>query len=68
VLLSVFIDSLGSNHHPVDGARRHGAHQPTGTACGQVERLSRRVRAAQFFMAPIFGNISDRIGRRPVLL
>src|ERR1700744_1874826 len=43
-------------------ARRYGATGPTAGAVGGVYSIM------QFFFAPVWGRVSDRIGRRPVIL
>jgi MFS transporter, DHA1 family, tetracycline resistance protein len=70
VLLSVFIDSLGfgiiiPSMAPVI---MELTGQPEPIAVKWNGYLMAVYALLQFFMAPIFGNISDRIGRRPVLL
>jgi MFS transporter, DHA1 family, tetracycline resistance protein len=70
VLLSVFIDSLGfgiiiPSMAPV---LMELSGQPEPIAVRWNGYLMAVYALLQFFMAPIFGNISDRIGRRPVLL
>jgi len=70
VLLSVFIDSLGfgiiiPSMAPVIIEL---TGQPEPIAVKWNGYLMAVYALLQFFMAPVFGNISDRIGRRPVLL
>ena len=70
VLLTVFIDSLGfgiiiPSMAPVI---MELTDQPESIAVGWNGYLMAVYALLQFFMAPIFGNLSDRIGRRPVLL
>ena len=70
MLLSVFIDSLGfgiiiPSMAPVI---MELTHQPESIAVGWNGYLMAVYALLQFFMAPIFGNLSDRVGRRPVLL
>jgi len=70
VLLSVFIDSLGfgiiiPSMAPVI---MQLTHQPEAIASQWNGYLMAVYALLQFFMAPVFGNLSDRIGRRPVLL
>jgi len=70
VLLSVFIDSLGfgiilPSMAPVI---MELTGQPEPIAVKWNGYLMAVYALLQFFMAPIFGNVSDRIGRRPVLL
>src|SRR5688572_21407285 len=70
VLLSAFIDSLGfgiiiPSMAPVI---MELTHQPESIAVGWNGYLMAVYALLQFFMAPIFGNLSDRVGRRSVLL
>ncbi len=70
VLLSVFIDSLGfgiiiPSMAPVI---MQLTHQPESIAGEWNGYLMAVYALLQFFMAPVFGNLSDRVGRRPVLL
>src|SRR5688572_26875172 len=70
VLLSVFIDSLGygiiiPSMAPVI---MQLTGQPESIAADWNGYLMAVYALLQFFFAPIFGNLSDRIGRRPVLL
>jgi DHA1 family tetracycline resistance protein-like MFS transporter len=70
VLLSVFIDSLGfgiiiPSMAPVIMQLTGQPESSAGTWNGYLMAVYALL---QFFMAPIFGNLSDRIGRRPVLL
>ncbi len=46
----------------------HLSHMPIGTAASYAGWLGAGYAVAQFFGAPIVGNLSDRFGRRPVLL
>ena len=69
VLLSVFIDSLGygiiiPSMAPVI---MQLTGQPESLAADWNGYLMAVYALLQFFFAPIFGNLSDRIGRRPVL-
>lgn len=70
VLLSVFIDSLGFGiiipSMPSVIVQLTGA--PLSIAADWGGYLMAVYALLQFFMAPIFGNLSDRVGRRPVLL
>jgi DHA1 family tetracycline resistance protein-like MFS transporter len=70
VLLSVFIDSLGFGiiipSMPSVIVQLTGA--PISIAADWGGYLMAVYALLQFFMAPIFGNLSDRVGRRPVLL
>jgi DHA1 family tetracycline resistance protein-like MFS transporter len=70
VLLTVFIDSLGFGiiipSMPSVIMELTGA--PISAAADWGGYLMAVYALLQFFMAPIFGNLSDRIGRRPVLL
>ena len=70
VLLTVFIDSLGwgiiiPSMAPVI---MELTHEPEAVAVTWNGYLMAVFALLQFFTAPIFGNLSDRIGRRPVLL
>jgi MFS transporter, DHA1 family, tetracycline resistance protein len=70
VLLSVFIDSLGfgiiipSLPEVIKGL----TGEPVSTAADWGGYLMAVYALLQFFMAPVFGNLSDRFGRRPLLL
>jgi DHA1 family tetracycline resistance protein-like MFS transporter len=70
VLLSVFIDSLGFGiiipSLPTVIMELTG--EPVSTAADWSGYLLAVYAALQFFMAPVFGNLSDRFGRRPLLL
>ena len=70
VLLTVFIDSLGFGiiipSMPTVIMELTG--EPVTTAADWGGYLLAIYALLQFFMAPIFGNLSDRFGRRPVLL
>jgi DHA1 family tetracycline resistance protein-like MFS transporter len=70
VLLSVFIDSLGFGiiipSLPTVIMQLTG--EPVSTAADWSGYLMAVYALLQFFMAPVFGNLSDRFGRRPILL
>ena len=70
VLLSVFIDSLGFGiiipSLPTVIMQLTG--EPVSTAADWSGYLMAVYALLQFFMAPVFGNLSDRFGRRPLLL
>ncbi len=70
VLLSVFIDSLGFGiilpSLPAVIMRLTG--EPVSTAADWSGYLMAVYALLQFFMAPVLGNMSDRFGRRPLLL
>lgn len=70
VLLSVFIDSLGFGiiipSLPTVIMELTG--EPVSTAADWSGYLLAVYALLQFFMAPVFGNLSDRFGRRPLLL
>ena len=70
ILLSVFIDSVGFGI--IIPSLPSVIMQLTGVTLSQAADWGGYLMAVyallQFFMAPIFGNLSDRIGRRPVLL
>jgi DHA1 family tetracycline resistance protein-like MFS transporter len=70
VLLSVFIDSIGFGiiipSMPAVIMQLTG--ESISSAAGWGGYLMAVYALLQFFMAPIFGNLSDRFGRRPVLL
>jgi len=70
LLLSVFIDSLGfgiiiPSLAPVI---MQLTHQPEAIASQWNGYLMAVYALLQFFMGPVFGNLSDRFGRRPILL
>ena len=70
VLLSVFIDSLGfgiiiPSLLPVIVEL---TGEPVAIAATWSGYLMAVYALLQFFMAPVFGNLSDRFGRRPILL
>ncbi len=46
----------------------HLAHVPINAAAGYAGWLSAGYAAMQFICAPLIGNLSDRFGRRPVML
>jgi MFS transporter, DHA1 family, tetracycline resistance protein len=70
VLLSVFIDSIGFGiiipSMPAVIMQLTG--EPLSTAADWGGYLMAVYALLQFFMAPVFGNLSDRFGRRPILL
>ncbi len=70
VFAIVLIDMLGFGIvMPVlPGLIMHLAHVPISTAAGYAGWLGAGYAAMQFVCAPIIGNLSDRFGRRPVLL
>jgi MFS transporter, DHA1 family, tetracycline resistance protein len=70
VLLSVFIDSLGFGIiiPSLPGVIVELTGEPVATAAGWSGYLMAVYALLQFFMAPVFGNLSDRYGRRPILL
>jgi DHA1 family tetracycline resistance protein-like MFS transporter len=70
VLLSVFIDSVGFGiiipSLPTVIMELTG--EPVSVAADWSGYLMALYALLQFFMAPVFGNLSDRYGRRPLLL
>jgi DHA1 family tetracycline resistance protein-like MFS transporter len=70
VLLSVFIDSLGFGIiiPSLPGVIMNLTGEPVSTAADWSGYLMAVYALLQFFMAPVFGNLSDRFGRRPILL
>ena len=70
VLLSVFIDSVGFGIiiPSMPAVIMQLTHEPVSEAAGWGGYLMAVYALLQFFMAPVFGNLSDRFGRRPVLL
>ena len=70
VLLSVFIDSVGFGIiiPSMPAVIMQLTHGTVSQAAGWGGYLMAVYALLQFFMAPIFGNLSDRFGRRPVLL
>jgi DHA1 family tetracycline resistance protein-like MFS transporter len=70
VFAIVLIDMLGFGIvMPVlPGLIMHLAHVPISAAAGYAGWLGAGYAAMQFICAPIIGNLSDRFGRRPVLL
>src|SRR6187401_641392 len=70
VLLSVFIDSLGFGIiiPSLPSVIMQLTGEPVSTAADWGGYLMAVYALLQFFMAPIFGNLSDRYGRRPLLL
>jgi len=70
VLLSVFIDSLGFGIiiPSLPSVIMELTGEPVSTAADWSGYLMAVYALLQFFMAPVFGNLSDRFGRRPLLL
>jgi len=70
VFAVVLIDMLGFGIViPVlPGLIMHLAHVPISAAAGYAGWLSAGYAMMQFICAPIIGNLSDRFGRRPVML
>ncbi|WP_428333114.1 MFS transporter [Novosphingobium sp.] len=70
VFAIVLIDMLGFGIViPVlPGLIMHLTHRPISAAAGYAGWLGAGYAAMQFVFAPIIGNLSDRFGRRPVLL
>jgi MFS transporter, DHA1 family, tetracycline resistance protein len=70
VLLSVFIDSLGFGIiiPSLPGVIMGLTGEPVSTAADWSGYLMAVYALLQFFMAPVVGNLSDRYGRRPILL
>jgi DHA1 family tetracycline resistance protein-like MFS transporter len=70
VFAVVLIDMLGFGIViPVlPGLIMHLAHVPISAAAGYAGWLSAGYATMQFICAPIIGNLSDRFGRRPVML
>jgi MFS transporter, DHA1 family, tetracycline resistance protein len=70
VLLSVFIDSLGFGIiiPSLPSVIMELTGEPVSTAADWSGYLMAVYALLQFFMAPLFGNLSDRFGRRPLLL
>jgi MFS transporter, DHA1 family, tetracycline resistance protein len=70
VLLSVFIDSVGFGViiPSLPPIIMELTGEPVSTAADWSGYLLAVYALLQFFMAPIFGNLSDRFGRRPLLL
>ena len=70
VLLSVFIDSLGFGIiiPSLPGVIMKLTGEPVTVAADWGGYLMAVYALLQFFMAPVFGNLSDRFGRRPILL
>lgn len=70
VLLSVFIDSLGFGIiiPSLPPVIMELTGEPASTAADWSGYLMAVYALLQFFMAPVFGNLSDRFGRRPILL
>jgi DHA1 family tetracycline resistance protein-like MFS transporter len=70
VLLSVFIDSLGFGIiiPSLPAVIMQLTGETVATAADWSGYLMAVYALLQFFMAPVFGNLSDRFGRRPLLL
>lgn len=70
VFVVVLIDMLGFGIViPVlPGLIMHLAHVPISVAAGYAGWLSAGYAMMQFVCAPVIGNLSDRFGRRPVML
>jgi len=70
VLLTVFIDSLGFGIiiPSLPSVIMELTGEPVAKAAEWGGYLMAVYAALQFFMAPVFGNLSDRFGRRPLLL
>lgn len=70
VLLSVFIDSLGFGIiiPSLPGVIMKLTGEPVTIAADWGGYLMAVYALLQFFMAPVLGNLSDRYGRRPILL
>jgi len=70
VLLTVFIDSLGFGIiiPSMPSVIMQLTGEPVSTAAGWSGYLLAVYALLQFFTAPVLGNLSDRIGRRPLLL
>jgi DHA1 family tetracycline resistance protein-like MFS transporter len=70
VLLTVFIDSLGFGIiiPSLPGVIMSLTGEPVSSAAAWSGYLMAVYALLQFFMAPVFGNLSDRFGRRPILL
>jgi DHA1 family tetracycline resistance protein-like MFS transporter len=70
VLLSVFIDSLGFGIiiPSLPQVIMELTGEPLSTAADWGGYLMAVYALLQFFMAPVFGNLGDRFGRRPLLL
>jgi DHA1 family tetracycline resistance protein-like MFS transporter len=70
VLLTVFIDSLGFGIiiPSLPSVIMELTGEPVATAADWGGYLMAVYAFLQFFLAPVFGNLSDRFGRRPILL
>ncbi|HUQ10321.1 MAG TPA: TCR/Tet family MFS transporter [Steroidobacteraceae bacterium] len=70
VLLSVFIDSIGFGIiiPSLPSVIMELTGESVSTAADWSGYLMALYALLQFFLAPVFGNLSDRFGRRPLLL
>jgi MFS transporter, DHA1 family, tetracycline resistance protein len=70
LLLSIFIDSLGFGIiiPSLPAVIMQLSGEPLSTAANWSGYLLAVYALLQFFMAPVLGNLSDRFGRRPLLL
>jgi DHA1 family tetracycline resistance protein-like MFS transporter len=70
VLLSVFIDSIGFGIiiPSLPSVIMQLTGESVSTAADWSGYLMALYALLQFFLAPVFGNLSDRFGRRPLLL
>jgi DHA1 family tetracycline resistance protein-like MFS transporter len=70
VLITLALDALGVGIIApiVPGLVRQLAHLPPERAAPWVGALIAAYAAVQFFAAPLLGELSDRFGRRPVIL
>ena len=70
VLVTLGLDALGVGIIApiVPGLVEHLAHLPPERAAPWVGTLIAAYAAMQFFAAPLLGELSDRFGRRPVIL
>jgi DHA1 family tetracycline resistance protein-like MFS transporter len=70
VLFTVFIDSMGFGIiiPSLPQVLMELTGEPLSTAADWSGYLMAVFALLQFFMAPVFGNLSDRFGRRPLLL
>ena len=70
VLVTLGLDALGVGIIApiVPGLVQHLAHLPPERAAPWVGALIAAYASVQFFVAPLLGELSDRFGRRPVIL